>query len=293
MSDKDTQDIDYGQASIDWQKVKEKEAAAAAAAQKSFQDKLSGSLSGPATGLTLYGTQDEQQGAVQGLNFGQMLYGQGIADVGKEAADYSGMVKGRLDTDYAKADVARQEAGQRIGQANAKAGLSGIDTTGINEQARRRSAMDASAMNQDYKDKALALYGRNISSKQQGIAGQYMAGAGIGQARTPGPVPQYSSGISIICTELYAQGKISKYEHLRATAYGHKLSDETYIGYLTIAKPIVELMKKSDKFSNLFIGWSKSIAAQKPNLITKILLPICWMVGHVRKLKEEKTIRIS
>ncbi|MBZ4283968.1 hypothetical protein LAJ55_14270, partial [Streptococcus pneumoniae] len=86
--------IDYGQASIDWQKVKEKEAAAAAAAQKSFQDKLSGSLSGPATGLTLYGTQDEQQGAVQGLNFGQMLYGQGIADVGKEAADYSGMVKG-------------------------------------------------------------------------------------------------------------------------------------------------------------------------------------------------------
>jgi len=258
-----------------------------------LQNIAESSLSGPGQGLSLGGSKEAQQGAAQGLQFGQMLYGQGIGDVGKESAEYGQMVKGRLDTDSAKADLYRQGANRRIAQGANKLGMAGATLGGAQEQAYRQSGAEAAAMNQEYKDKALALYGRNISAKQQGLAGQYMAGAGIGQASTPSAIPQYSSGLSVICTELHIQKKISKKEWILAGSFGYSLDHNTYIGYLTIAKPIVELMKKSDKFSNLFIGWAKSIAKKEPNLLTRILLPICWMVGYVRQVEKKETTRIA
>lgn len=258
-----------------------------------------GDIYGPGSGgLDLSGSPDTVKGAEQGIRFGQLLYGQGIGDVGKESSDYAERVKGKLDTDYAKADVYRQGANRRLAQGANKLGMAGASLGGAQEQNYRQSGMEANAMNQDYKDKALALYGRNISAKQQGLAGQYMAGAGIGQANTPTGTPNYGNsglfgGVSVICTELHIQGKISKKEWIQANRFGLSVNKNTYIGYLTIASPIVELMKKSDKFSNLFIGWAKSIARKEPNLLTKILLPICWMVGYVKGLKKEKTSSVS
>ncbi|MEY3787118.1 MAG: hypothetical protein RIQ94_192 [Pseudomonadota bacterium] len=250
-----------------------------------------------AEGLELTGSAASQAGALQGLQMGRRLYGQGINEVGLEAKDYADRVKGNLGRDYAGADVARQSGQQRISHANARAGLSGIDTTGVSEQARRQASMTASMANQDYKDKATALYGRNIGAKQQGLSSQYQAGAGIGQANTPGAVANVSSGSglfgSLICTELKRQGKMSHYEWLKASCYGATLDKKTYDGYLTIARPIVQLMKRSDKFSNLFIGWSKSIAKQKPNLLTKILLPLCWMVGNAKRITKKEIVSFS
>lgn len=244
-------------------------------------------------GLTVSGSPEELASAREGLQFGKLLYGQDLPEVGQEAKQYSGMVKGRLDQDYAKADIYRQGANRRLAQQAGKVGMAGASLGGAQEQLYRQSGAEAEAMNQDYKDKALALYGRNISAKQQGIGGAYMGFRGVGQAKTPGPVTQYDSGLSVICTELFAQGKISEYEWSRASVFGYKLSNNTYNGYLIIASPIVKLMKKSDKFSNLFIDWSKSIAKNKPNLLTRILLPICWMVGYVGTIKEEKIARVS
>lgn len=250
-------------------------------------------ISGPGTGvLNISGSSEARQGGLEGLQLGQMLYGQGIGDVGKEAGDYSSRVKGLLSKDYAGADVQRQLANQNLAKSSAKMGLGATNTFGAQEQLRRQGSMQAAMMNQDYQDKALALYGKNVSAKQSGLASTYFGAKGTGQANTPTPV-QSSGGGSIICTELYAKNKISKYEYLKASVYGYCISPNTYIGYLTIAEPIVKLMKKSDKFSNLFIGWAKSIAAHKPNTLTKILMPICWMVGYVRQIKKEKNARIA
>ena len=249
-------------------------------------------LTGPGPGqLDLYGTPEQQAGQKSGLQFGQLLYGQGIADVGKEAAEYGQMLKGQLGKEYAGSDLYRQELGQRSGKIAAQSGLSGTNMAATQEQMNRKASMDAAKMNQDYQNSMLALYGKNISAKQQGLASQYQAGAGIGQAQTPTPTPSYNSGISVICTELHHQGKISNTEWIRASAFGYKLHPNTYFGYLTIAEPIVKLMKKSDKFSNLFIGWAKSIAKHKPNLLTKALLPICFLVGYARRIKKEEIIR--
>lgn len=258
-----------------------------------FQEIGGAALSGPGAGtLNVSGTEEARQGALEGLQLGQMLYGQGIADVGKEAQDYSSRVKGLLGKDYAGADYQRQLSNMALAKQNAKIGLGGTNSLAAQEQLRRQGSMQAAQMNQDYQDKALALYGKNISAKQSGLASQYFAGKGTGQAATPTPVAE-SGGMSIICTELYNQGKLSKYEYSRASVFGYSLKQETYFGYLTIATPIVKLMRKSDKFSNLFIGWAKSIAKQEPNLLTKALMPLCWVIGHARKIKEKKAFRIA
>lgn len=246
-------------------------------------------LSGAGTGeLSISGSSEAQAGAIEGLQLGQMLYGQGMADIGKEAADYSSRVKGLLGKDYAGADVQRQLANQALAKNQAALGLGGTHALAAQEQLRRQGSMQAAQMNQDYQDKALALYGKNIGAKQQGMTSTYFGAKGAGQASTPTPVAS-SGGGSIICTELYNQGKISKIEWLKATSFGYSIHPNIYFGYLTIARPIVKLMKKSDKFSNLFVGWSKSIAKQKPNLFTRLMMPICFMVGYVRQTKKEKT----
>lgn len=251
-------------------------------------------LSGPGTGiLNVSGTEEARQGALEGLQMGQMLYGQGLADIGKEASDYSSRVKGLLGKDYAGADYQRQLANQALAKNTTKMGLGATNTFGAQEQLRRQASMQAAQMNQDYQDKALALYGKNIGAKQQGMTSTYFGAKGTGQAGTPTQVASTGGGMSIICTELYNQKKLSKYEYLRCSVYGYAVHSNTYFGYLTIAKPIVKLMKKSDKFSNLFIGWAKSIAAHKPNTLTRILMPICWMVGYVRQIKKEEIARVS
>jgi hypothetical protein len=265
-----------------------------ARAQQEADFKAAGgaALSGSGTGiLDVSGSEEARQGGLEGLQMGQMLYGQGMADVGKEAGDYSSRVKGLLGKDYAGADYQRQLANQALAKNTAKMGLGATNTFGAQEQLRRQGSMQAAQMNQDYQDKALALYGKNISAKQQGMTSTYFGAKGIGQASTPGVVA--GSGGSIICTELYNQGKLSKNEYLRAAVFGYSVHPNVYFGYLTIAKPMVKLMKKSDKFSNLFVGWAKSIAVHKPNTLTKILMPICWMVGYVRKIEKKENARVA
>jgi hypothetical protein len=100
-------------------------------------------------------------------------------------------------------------------------------------------------------------------------------------------------GMSIICTELYVQGKLTKEEFKATHEFGAQLPAEMFVGYLTISKPIVKLMMKSDKFSNLFVGWAKCLAAKKPNTFTKIVMPIATVIGHIRlKLDPEFTLRM-
>jgi len=237
------------------------------------------------------GSEQAQMGGLEGLELGRMLYGQTMPEVGQEAANYSQMIKGRLGQDYARADLYRQDANRRLAQGANKLGMAGATLGGAQEQLYRQSSMQAEAMNQDYKDKAMAVYGKNIGAKQSGMSSLYFGGKGEGQAGTPAPVVSSGGGSSIICTELYTQGKISKQDYLKATVFGYSINPNTYFGYLTIATPIVKLMKKSDKFSDLFVGWAKSIAKQKPNTIARLLMPICFMVGYAKSIKKEKATK--
>jgi len=195
------------------------------------------------TPFQISGTAEEQQGAREGLGFAHRLYGQGLNEIGDEAADYSSKVKGRLNTDSARADLYRQGANRRIAQSAGKLGMAGATMGGAQEQAYRQSGMDASAMNQDYQDKALALYGRNISAKQQGTAGQYMAGKGIGQASTPGVTPTFDSGICcfIFLEARYGNGTMDSVVRMYRDEH---MTDKNKRGYYKLSEVLVPMMRK-------------------------------------------------
>jgi len=239
-----------------------------------------------------YSSQEELDNQAQGLGMAESLYGEKIGNVGSDAAFYRDLVKGNLNKDYAGADSLRQQTSAQVAKASANAGLAGVNNLAMQNQLYRQGAMQANTLNQDYKDKATAAFGRNISARQSGQSSLVTSYKGLGTASTPSPVANYDSG-SIICTELYRQGKITKGTWIRTGIYGLSVHPNTYFGYLTIATPVVELMKKSDKFSNLFIGWAKSIAKQRPNLFTRIMIPLCWSIGYVRKITKKETFRIA
>jgi len=238
-----------------------------------------------------WNSQQELNAAGEGLGMANQLYGEKLSDVGNDAANYTNLVRGNLNKDYAGADSLRQQTSNQVAKAGAAAGLGGVNNLAMQNQLYRQGAMQANTLNQDYKDKATAAYGRNISARQSGQSGIVMGYKGLGNASTPTQTLNYSG--SIICTELYKQGKITKDEWLRASVFGYSIHQNTYFGYLVIAKPIVKFMKKSDKLSNLFVGWAKSIAKQKPNLVTRILMPLCWSIGYVRKTTQKETTRIA
>ena len=280
---------EYGNITEAGRKNQEAEAALAsgdaAKAAKAAADKnttLGNSLYGPGGAFQLSGSPEQQAGAQSGLQFGQMLYGQGIGDVGKESAEYGQMVKGRLNADSAQADVYRQGANRRLAQGANKLGMAGASLGGAQEQNYRQSGMQASAMNQDYKDKALALYGRNISAKQQGLAGQYMAGAGIGQASTPGAVANYSSGCAmcIIATNMFLNRELDKNNLLSIFDAGRNLDKSTYTGYIILANPLVSI-RNGFFIKKLMIPAFLSYANKKPNITAKIVMAVSFVVGTI------------
>jgi hypothetical protein len=201
-------------------------------------------LYGPGTGgLDLYGTPEQINGAKQGLQFGQLLYGQGIGDVGKEASAYSNMLYGRLNQDSSKADVYRQDANRRIAKGANRLGMAGANMGGAEEQAYRQSGMNADAMNQEYKDKALAAVGANISAKQRGLASQYMAGQGVGQANTPSPVANYDDGLCcfIFLEARYGNGKM---DSVVRRYRDENMTERNRRGYYKLSEILVPLMRK-------------------------------------------------
>jgi hypothetical protein len=127
------------------------------------------------------------------------------------------------------------------------------------------------------------IFDKNMEAwgAKQTADGQRAAGGGGG------------GGMSVICTELYIQEKLTRDEYLAAHNYGSKLPVEMFVGYLTISKPIVKLMRKSDRFSNLFVNWARCLAKGEPNTFTKIIMPIATVVGHIKlKLEPDFLLRM-
>lgn len=235
-------------------------------------------------GVNIYGTPEQQQGEVQARKNASIYYGSS-QDLGQNAADYRARLKAKVDQPSALANQMTQSANQQIARSNARAGLSGVDTSARNIAEQRNSQMKADEAQQASNAVNLANYGKSIGAGISGTEALAAAGAGRGTAATPTPTPSYGGGIfggSIICTELYRQKKITGWEMIGCRNFGSKIPHETFRGYLIIATPIVALMKKSDKFSNLFIGWAKSISRGEKNRFTRFMIPICTVIGKIK-----------
>lgn len=221
------------------------------------------------------------------------LYGESAKNIGQRASEYAGQVDQLATKDYAKADIRRKETADRVAINRAKTGLTGTSNLGLQEQLYRQGATEAQALNEQMRAQGLQLKGRNISAIQSGASSMEMGARGLTNAATPTPTPSYSGGFlgSVICTELYRQRKISLNTLCRTTKFGIRLNEDVYNGYLFIASPIVAMMKKSDTVSLLFVGWADRIASGKPGFITRLLMPICGVIGYAKRITKKEATR--
>jgi hypothetical protein len=215
----------------------------------------------------------------QALSDINMLYGESPMQTGRDAKNYSNIVRDSVNQNSLKADLMRKTSMNDLYRGNAKAGLSGVDTTGASSNLSRRANYEADAYNQEYKDKNLDRYGKNVGSRLSGQYGVITGKDAQAIANIAPSVPAQSKGMfgSIICTELFKQGKINKEEYRACSAYGIRVKPEIYAGYLVVARPLVFLMKKSDLFSNLFVNWAKNI---QTHWATRIFSPVCNIIGQ-------------
>lgn len=140
---------------------------------KGYANSVSGGLLGkeeadPNSGLDLY-NNSLMSGASQAANAKkQQYFGSTLGNLGSETEDYVGRLQGNLDKNVAKADLYNQQAGQQRALDNARAGLSGVDTSAMNEQGRRNAQFGAASINESAKRDALGLYGQSISNRIEG-----------------------------------------------------------------------------------------------------------------------------
>lgn len=116
--------------------------------------------------------------------------GDSAKTVGKDATDYKNMLYSKMNTPTISSDMYRKKADLNLSRANAKAGLAGMDTTAGMQQEGRNAQSEATAMNEDYKNKAMQQYGQSVGATQNAVANLWLGTMGMatGSQQTPQPL---------------------------------------------------------------------------------------------------------
>jgi len=145
--------------------------------------------------MGLYNSNLTAQAKVDSAKKKTDYYGNTLGGIGKETEDYVGRLKGNLDKNVAKADLYNQNAGRERALDNARAGLSGVDTSAGNEQSRRNASFGAAAINEDAKRGALDMYGKSISNRIEGANKIDNSEMALAIAQMKQPETQYKPGL--------------------------------------------------------------------------------------------------
>jgi hypothetical protein len=229
-----------------------------------------------------------------GETFANRLFSGGESQAARDQAQYQaerGRMMGGLSLapTYANQDYTDAAALQAAGQGFQQ-----------NQQANLTDQYNRYQQAQNYPYKQLEVLGQGVG-----------LGANTGRTtttQTPGTSPLatglgtaaglYSLGGStsptVICTELHRQGFMSNKVFALDQAYGFDLAKkhpEVYAGYIRLATPIVERMKRSPRFSRfvwmLAKPWADEMAHQmghgKGSIIGSLIMaigyPLCKSVG--------------
>lgn len=151
------------------------------------------------------------------------------------------------------------------------------------------------------KEVTSAMPGGKTEKKYIGsIAGGVAAGAAVGAV--PGAVIGGTVGAldvaaqeTIICTELFKQGYLSKEDLKYEQRYGKIVGKNVHSGYLILATPVVKLMQRSSKFSTFVAYFGRAFTKEvvhtfKPKsttgsklgkVIIKLGIPLCKLVYKI------------
>ena len=136
--------------------------------------------------------QNYDNAMTMGKDLETKLYGNLGQQTGQNAEKYMGALEANLGKDTIQSDLYKQKQDYNISRANAKAGLSGVDTTAGKLQEDRNASMQAKAVNQEFQNKALAQYGQAVGATQNAMANLWLGtmGMALGSQQTAQPLQQ-------------------------------------------------------------------------------------------------------
>jgi len=230
---------------------------------------------------------DIQRGQKTGLSRAKSLYGLDSSDIGEEIKMTRAMRKKRLEGKDPASTNLRDSRNRRLRMARAR-GASEQELAQID----RAAESDIGRSEADSQSQRLSEYERSITNALRGTAGLELGFGGLEKAGQQVAVPSSSGGLTVICTEMHRQGYMSDEILMKDRIHGlhiRRTNPDAYNGYILLASPVVELMKKSKVFSYLVsipaMAWARDMAGQKSitgRLINKIGVPFCAMVWRAR-----------
>lgn len=158
-------------------------------------DKSDASQAAYQQSLDLYNKNLTSQAKTDAAAKKQQYYGTSLDNLGGESQDYVNQLKNNLGKNVAKADQYNQQQGAARGLDNARAGLSGVDTSAMNEQSRRNASFGAAGINEDAQRQALNLYGNSISNRIEGANQIDNSQSALAIAQMKQPETQYNPGL--------------------------------------------------------------------------------------------------
>lgn len=185
----------------------------------------------------------------------------------------------------------KQSANTQTRAAKAAAQASGRQLSG-EEQAQITRAAESDVGNQLYANRLQSLnqYSNMGSALASNVLGSTM---GFGQLSQTGTAPAAPSGGTVICTELYHQGKLGKNIYDLDAEYGITIRSQmphVYAGYISWAPFIVKLMKKSKIVTSIVsffaIPWAYHMAYDCSlfgRIINSVGIKICGLIGKMKE----------
>ena len=127
-----------------------------------------------------------------GKDLENKLYGGNLKDLADNMSVVKSNIMGNINKDTIQSDLYRQKADQTISKANAKAGLSGVDTTAGKLQEDRNAATQAAAVNEQFKQKNLQTAGQMVAATQNAAANLWLGtmSMAIGSQQTEQPLQE-------------------------------------------------------------------------------------------------------
>jgi len=266
-----------------------KVAAAEAEKQAGYNNRL-----GALGGGTIFGTDEEKQHQLAGLEQAKLGYGQGLAQTGQDIQRIRELQQGRTDQsggDPVSAAIMGQKQGAMANaQRNlASSGVKGGAAAGAIANVERQQNQDIAASLYGQQRQSIADERSLASNTLSGTVAMSEGGKATGTAANMPKAPESGGMGTVICTELHRQGIMSDEMYAKEIEYGKNVDTLVMEGYVFLATPIVKIMQKSKLCTLLCkypaMAWARDMAGDE-NILGSLLfmfgVPLCYFVGRIK-----------
>lgn len=253
---------------------------------------MNGYIANPSGGFQLSGTSEEIARQASNLSQVGAMTGKDLFDIGEDSMQYDSNLQARLNggdpvaqhmmnqRNRSMANMGRQFAGKGVAGGVAGAAMSTAGNTADsdinaqmykNQRTNNQDLLNWVKRNQKVSGEALAM------GSDQGLASQMSTDVG--------------GGLTVICTELHAQGLMPDSVLKADREFGENLIRTdfyAYFGYVVWAVHFVTIMRKSKLFtkavSMLALPWARHISGDKNIIGGTVLfvgLPLCRTIGFL------------